>query len=73
MSELRSNQATPTKIWVGAKRTINTGNYESVAFDAGVEISVPDGADLAEVYKKAYGMCEREIIKAAVRSGVLPE
>lgn len=73
MSELSSNKPIPTKIWVGAKRTINTGNYESVSFDAGVELSVPEGAELSEAYKKAYSMCEKEIIKAAVRSGVLPE
>lgn len=73
MSELSSNKPTPTRIWVQAKRTINTGNYESVSFDAGVELSVPDNTELSEVYKKAYSMCEKEIIKAAVRSGVMPE
>lgn len=71
MSELQSNKPVPTKIWVAAKRTINTGNYESAAFDAGVEISVPPGADLKEVYKKAYDMCQKEIIKAAVGAGVV--
>lgn len=71
MSELQSNKPVPTKIWVAVKRTINTGNYESASFDAGVEIAVPPGANLKESYQKAYDMCQREVIKAAVNAGVV--
>lgn len=73
MSELESNKATPTKIWVQAKRTINTGNYESASFDAGMEVSVPPGEDLNSVYNRAYKTCEQQIIKAAVASGVIAD
>lgn len=72
MSELQNKKPVPTKIWVQAKRTINTGNYESTSFDAGIEVSVPEGADLEKVYAHAYKTCEKEIIKAAIAAGVVP-
>lgn len=71
MSELQSNSPKPTKIWVDAKRTINTGSYESAAFTAGIELSVPEGANLKEAYEKAYSLCQKEIIKAAISAGVV--
>lgn len=72
MSELSNpKKAVPTKIWVSAKRTINTGNYESAAFDAGLEVSVPEGADLDKIYAHAYKTIEKEIIKAAIAAGVV--
>lgn len=72
MAELNDKERpVPTKIWVQAKRTINTGNYESAAFDAGIEVSVPPGADLDKIYSHAYDVCQREVIKAAIKAGVI--
>lgn len=71
MSALQGNKAVPTEIWVSAKRTISTGNYESASFDAGIKVSVPEGADLDKVYAKAYDTCQKEVIKAAIAAGVV--
>lgn len=73
MSELESDKPVPTKIWVSAKRTINTGNYESAAFEAGMEISVPPAANIQETFQRGYATCQREIIKAAIAAGVVSE
>lgn len=71
MSELKGKKPMPTRIWVQSKRTINTGNYESASFDAGMEVSVPEGVDLEKVYAHAYKTCEKEVIKAAIAAGVV--
>lgn len=74
MSELQNNDVpVPTKIWVSSKRTINTGNYESAAFESGMEVSVPPGANIQETFKRAYSTCQREVIKAAIAAGVVTE
>lgn len=74
MSELNPVEETrPTKIWVTSKRTINTGNYESAAFEAGLEVSVGPGEALGPIYNRAYETCQKEIIKAAIKAGVVNE
>lgn len=72
MTELNDkDRPTPTRIWVSSKKTINTGNYESAAFEAGMEVEVPAGANIPETYARAYQSCQQEIIKAAIKAGVV--
>lgn len=75
MSELENKDKgpVPTKIWVSSKKTINTGNYESAAFEAGMEVEVPPGSNIPQTFERAYKSCQQEIIKAAMKAGVMPE
>lgn len=74
MSELKpSDETRPTKIWVSSKRTINTGNYESAAFEAGIEVELAPGEPIGPVFNRAHETCQKEIIKAAMKAGVVKE
>lgn len=63
-----------SKISVSKGITVNVGNFESVRFDAGVEVSLdqqpdartgnnPTSINVVEVYEHAYGIVDNQLNK----------
>ena len=51
------------RIQVGISKTVNTGNYESMKINAGIEIDISDDDDLDYAYNELFEECTKQVLK----------
>lgn len=57
----------PTKISVSYGKTVNTGNFNSLRLDAGMEVELEPNENPSEVYAKAFAAVKNIVAAEAAK------
>ena len=58
----------PTKISVSYGKTVNTGNFNSLRLDAGIEVELEEGDTAGAAYEAAYAAAKAAVAEQIARA-----